>query len=384
MNATQNNTDWADRVKSVKGEFFQTREAAERYHRNVYENQGVIKVKNVIEVQHVVDNAQGSVLEVGTGTGRFAIPMHDKGCTVTGTDISPKMLEVAKEAAQGRNITWQTADVEALPFSDASFDTVSCMNVIIHLPQWKPAILEFKRVCKPNGRIIFDMCSGDITNYVNRNGIKYGANTKTHDDAAYFAEIPVKELTEFLESNGMTIERIIPHDFLNTNYMLEDLLKEAYEPFLERVKKDLVQSQSAFDFWCFIEQNIIKNLPTDCVLDYVVVAKNGTGGQNLCPKPLNAYAESLGAKQFLEQCLGNEYNAVISKGNQLLASDEALAFLVFMSQEVIHRMDKNFSLKEFLTEANYARVEAIIQRENSPVTRAKGIFKKIFSGSSKP
>src|SRR3712207_5963515 len=70
------------------------------------------------------------VLDVAAGTGTSAIPAAHRGAEVIATDLTPELLDVGRAAtatAEGLELTWQTADAEALPFEDAAFDVVlSC------------------------------------------------------------------------------------------------------------------------------------------------------------------------------------------------------------------------------------------------------------------
>ncbi|HEX5729513.1 class I SAM-dependent methyltransferase, partial [Microbacterium sp.] len=61
------------------------------------------------------------VLDVAAGTGTSAIPSARRGAQVVATDLTPELLDVGHAAAeaQGVELTWQTADAEALPFGDA-------------------------------------------------------------------------------------------------------------------------------------------------------------------------------------------------------------------------------------------------------------------------
>lgn len=100
-----------------------------------------------------------AVLDLGCGAGFDAyVAAMAVGPTgrVVGVDLSPEMLAVAERgrAAAGlSNIEFRQADVEALPFSDASFD-VALSNGVLNLIPDKPAALrEVFRVLKPGGRL---------------------------------------------------------------------------------------------------------------------------------------------------------------------------------------------------------------------------------------
>jgi ubiquinone/menaquinone biosynthesis C-methylase UbiE len=99
------------------------------------------------------------VLDLGCGAGFDAcVAAFTVGPTgrVVGVDLSPEMLVVAERgrAASGlANVEFRQADVEALPFSDATFD-VALSNGVLNLIPDKPAALrEVFRVLKPGGRL---------------------------------------------------------------------------------------------------------------------------------------------------------------------------------------------------------------------------------------
>src|SRR5690349_15167399 len=69
--------------------------------------------------------AAGRVLEVAIGTGR-SIPFYADDVQLTGIDLTPAMLDLARQRAGGRSIEFVVGDAEQLPFEDASFETVVC------------------------------------------------------------------------------------------------------------------------------------------------------------------------------------------------------------------------------------------------------------------
>src|ERR1043165_228791 len=66
------------------------------------------------------------VLDVGCGTGVVAVTAARQGAKVSGLDLTPELLERAREHSQllGMPIDWHEGDVEQLPFNDAEFDVV--------------------------------------------------------------------------------------------------------------------------------------------------------------------------------------------------------------------------------------------------------------------
>lgn len=98
------------------------------------------------------------VLDVGTGTGVVAITAARAGASVTGLDLTPALLDVARENAQVARIAttqWFEGDAESLPFSDAQFDVVVSQFGHMFAPRPDIAVAEMRRVLKPGGRIAF-------------------------------------------------------------------------------------------------------------------------------------------------------------------------------------------------------------------------------------
>ncbi|CAG7645518.1 class I SAM-dependent methyltransferase [Actinacidiphila bryophytorum] len=99
--------------------------------------------------------ARGRVLEVGVGTGR-SLPHYPADVTVTGIDLSPAMLALARRRAAdlGREADLRVGDAAHLPFEDAVFDTVVCALALCTIPDPAAAIAEMKRVLAPGGRLL--------------------------------------------------------------------------------------------------------------------------------------------------------------------------------------------------------------------------------------
>lgn len=97
-----------------------------------------------------------SLLDVATGTGNVAIAAADAGAQVTGLDLTPKLLEVARARAEqaGVAVRFLEGDAEELPFPDGSFDRVSSCFGVIFAPRHEIAAAELARVTRPGGRVV--------------------------------------------------------------------------------------------------------------------------------------------------------------------------------------------------------------------------------------
>jgi len=75
---------------------------------------------------------------------------RDTGAEVVATDLSPRMVELARE----RGMDARIADVQALPFGDGEFDVVVAAWMLYHVPNLDQALAEIARVLRPGGRLV--------------------------------------------------------------------------------------------------------------------------------------------------------------------------------------------------------------------------------------
>jgi len=101
--------------------------------------------------------AGAKVLDVACGTGVVALTAARRGATVTGVDLTPELIERAREnsAIMKIDATWYEGDAEALPLPDATFDVVVSQFGHMFAPRPDVAIKEMLRVLKPGGTLAF-------------------------------------------------------------------------------------------------------------------------------------------------------------------------------------------------------------------------------------
>jgi ubiquinone/menaquinone biosynthesis C-methylase UbiE len=100
-------------------------------------------------------SAGQEVLDVGAGTGNLAVACAREGASVVASDLSPAMVERgrARTEAEGYEVEWVEADVEALPFEDGRFDCVASAFGAFIAPRPEVAAAEMFRVARPGGAV---------------------------------------------------------------------------------------------------------------------------------------------------------------------------------------------------------------------------------------
>lgn len=95
------------------------------------------------------------LLDCGCGTGPMISLLYEKDSSkkYTGLDITPRMIEVAKNKKL-EGVNWVVGDCENLPFEENSFDAIICSNSFHHYPNPEKFFESAKRVLRPGGRLI--------------------------------------------------------------------------------------------------------------------------------------------------------------------------------------------------------------------------------------
>jgi ubiquinone/menaquinone biosynthesis C-methylase UbiE len=104
---------------------------------------------------------RGRCLEIGVGTGRIALPLHDRGLALLGIDIAPAMLaRLVTNAGDRRPFPLLLADATQLPLDGSSFGAVMASHVLHLIPEWPLAVDEALRVLRPRGVLLVDFGGG--------------------------------------------------------------------------------------------------------------------------------------------------------------------------------------------------------------------------------
>ena len=136
---------------------------AKRYSRKPVSDEAAYQKKLRVTREYLRPDME--VLEFGCGTGSTAIAHASFVKHILATDISPKMIEIARQKADANdveNVTFTVASIEAFNASDNSFDAVLGLSILHLLADKEAAIAKVHKLLKPGGVFVSNtVCLGD-------------------------------------------------------------------------------------------------------------------------------------------------------------------------------------------------------------------------------
>jgi len=225
-------------------------------------------LKNALEIGAIRRFARGKeVVDIGVGTGRAALPLVADGYSVTGIDSSQAMLDETRRLAAGAPISLKVGDLAALPCDDRAFDCAVALNVLVHFPNWRESLLEWKRVVRPDGRMVFDIhsldharaaCGVDESQWPPALKRTQSKGDFTH----YMSRVSIDEFVEFANGAGLAIVAAEPYGaFLgggNINWLSYAELDATHR--WKRLLSWFARDQALFDLGYFLEDAIVRHL----------------------------------------------------------------------------------------------------------------------------
>ncbi|MBX9675427.1 MAG: bifunctional 2-polyprenyl-6-hydroxyphenol methylase/3-demethylubiquinol 3-O-methyltransferase UbiG [Methylotenera sp.] len=190
-------------------------------------------------IDQKVSLAGKTVLDVGCGGGILSESMAQKGATVTGIDLGEKALKVAQlhSLESGINVDYRLIAVEQLAKdAPASFDVVTCLEMLEHVPDPASVVRACAQLVKPGGHVFFSTINRNPKAYLFAVvGAEYVLNMLprgTHDYAKF---IKPSELAAWVRTSdlslthqiGMSYNPITKHYWLDNdisvNYMMHTI-----------------------------------------------------------------------------------------------------------------------------------------------------------------
>jgi ubiquinone/menaquinone biosynthesis C-methylase UbiE len=144
-------------------------------------------------------------LDVATGGGHTALALAPHVGQIVVSDLTPKMLEAAREHILGKDIdnaSFELADAEKMPFDDEQFDIVTCRIAPHHFGDITAFASEVARVLKPGGRfVLMDSTSPDddeLDLFINE--------LEQRRDTTHVRSYRLSEWIETIEATGLTVD----------------------------------------------------------------------------------------------------------------------------------------------------------------------------------
>lgn len=159
----------------------------------------------IVEIAGVRPDA--GVLDIATGGGHTAIALAPHVAHVVATDLTPPMLESAREHALTRgaaNIEFAVADAEALPFEDRSFDIVTCRIAAHHFPRPELFVAEVARVLREGGTFVLQ----DQVVPEDPGDAAVVEAFESLRDPSHARALPLSEWLDLLEGAGLAVETV--------------------------------------------------------------------------------------------------------------------------------------------------------------------------------
>ena len=163
------------------------------------------------------DVAGRDVLDAACGTGRYADWLADHGARITGFDVSPRMLEHARQRL-GDRAELRVADLnQPLAFlADGSIDLVLCALGLDYVRDWPPVLAEFHRVLRAAGLLVFSiehpLSEGSLWNardYFRTERLDYTWRGFGAPVQMPSYRRPLMDVLNHLSSAGFCVERVV-------------------------------------------------------------------------------------------------------------------------------------------------------------------------------
>jgi 2-polyprenyl-3-methyl-5-hydroxy-6-metoxy-1,4-benzoquinol methylase len=144
-----------------------------------------------------------SLLDVACGSGGPALRIAARtGCSVTGIDVHQQAIAGANTTAAQRGLAqraaFRVADASRLEFPNASFDAITCIDAINHLPDRPAVVRECARVLKPRGRLLF-------TDPITVTGALSNAEIAIRSSAGFYLFVPLGYDEEVIAGAGLRL-----------------------------------------------------------------------------------------------------------------------------------------------------------------------------------
>jgi SAM-dependent methyltransferase len=332
------------------------------YSGRMVENESTNRLKNALEINAIKRFVRGAkIIDIGTGTGRAALPLIASGYALTGIDSSQAMLDELKRLAGNLPIVLKAGDLFDLPCGDHSFDCAVALNVLVHFSNWRESLREWQRVVRPGGRLIFDIHSLDhVTAAYGRDSAFWPPSLKRtcepENFTDYVSRISVDDLVSFANEAGFSIAAVLPYGaFLgggNINWLQYEELESTHK--WKRVLSWFARDQGLLDLGLFLEEALISRLTPRITGRMFVILDNkrDEAGNARFAADLKARDQALDQRDFaaLAPWLPMKIEAYAGQFERLLAPLRSRHFFFLLYRSLLARAP-GFDFRGALPEA---------------------------------
>jgi SAM-dependent methyltransferase len=181
------------------------------------------------------------LLDVACGAGGPAMRATEvSGCRVTGVDVHEQAIAAAQLAAAQRGIKaaqFQVVDAsKPLPFADATFDAICCIDAINHFPDRAAAIADWSRLLKPRGRMLF-------TDPITVTGPLSNAEVAARSSSGFYLFVPPGYDEKILEQ--CSVQVVVTEDHTENMATIADRRRSARQSRAEALRK--IEGDTSFE-----------------------------------------------------------------------------------------------------------------------------------------
>ncbi|MCE5269795.1 class I SAM-dependent methyltransferase [bacterium] len=203
-------------MRELKKERYRDREFVASYDSRY--SGGLNALNTRVETAWVGRLATGLTLDCGAGTGRFSHPLAARGMTVIALDSSRQMLSQLRAKAP---LPALAGDIYHLPLREGAFDSLVCLHLLFHLPDWPAALESVSRALRPGGRLLFEMRSGEHTALASRLLKLLGRTPRKADSGRSGATVHATQaqVRSALAACGLRLEATLNYDLGHAHYL---------------------------------------------------------------------------------------------------------------------------------------------------------------------
>jgi ubiquinone/menaquinone biosynthesis C-methylase UbiE len=253
-------------IRSFKESAWQSAAAAAKY----LQTTEAASLSMDVEFDVLMRYARGRVLDVGAGTGRFSRGMADRGLVVVALDISPEMLKAGRCVGRSR-YDCAVGSAFALPFADASFDTVASFWLFVHFDEWRSILAEMLRVARPGAQVVFEI----------QNALHFERAREICPDATFVDQVQTpagfhafathEEVADAAVRGGATVEQAQYYGLFDDNFIAQAVLGNRYQAWIADLRT-LLEDEYCRRFWLEVEMS---GLPPLLGRKQLIVLRNG-------------------------------------------------------------------------------------------------------------